>query len=43
MEKYKLSTENPKPAQLRMSAVRAVTTGSPHTSLRHPGYHSIVK
>ena len=26
-----------------MSAVRAVTTGSPHTSLWHPGYHSTVK
>ena len=31
----------PKPAQLCMSAVRAVTTGSLHTSLRYPGHHSV--
>ena len=41
MEKYKLSTKIPKPAQLHMSAVRAVTTGSLHTSLRYPGHHTV--
>ena len=37
VEKYKLSPKIPKPVHLHRSAVRAVTIGSPHMSLRHLG------